>query len=193
MRDAKPTSGRREFIKRATAVTGVGAGVGLLSSTAAAAREHELYIAANSGEPYYHVTVSGSFENGDNDVLGRVSAGEQISFTYTGYMEKITVQETGEIAIQSTNANNFDGWRKLTLDNVDSTDVDYRVNTADGCSDYEKLEAEDSKPYKGAGDGTLGSFDTDIYYGRGDFTSARFTLDDIYATDLTVEYMDNAP
>ncbi|WP_276300401.1 twin-arginine translocation signal domain-containing protein [Halorussus lipolyticus] len=192
MQNSELDSGRRSFLKRTSGIAGAGIGIGLLSSTAAA-REHDLYIAAASGEPYYHITVTGSFENGDSDIVGRVSADEQISFTYTGYMEKINVQETGEIVIEATNGNNFDGWRKLTLDNVDSTSVDYRVNTADGISDYDKLESGDSKPTKGAGDGTLGSFDTDIYYGRGDFTSARFTLDDIYSTDLTVEYMDNAP
>lgn len=193
MQDSKTVFGRRGFLKRASVVAGAGIGGSLASSTTAAAHEHELYIAANSGEPYYHITVSGSFQNGDSDILGRVSDGEQKSFTYTGYMEEITVQETGEILIESTNARNFDGWRKLTLESADSTDIDYFVSTADGISDYEKLESEDDKPYKGPAHGTLGSFDTDIYYGRGDFTTADFTLDEIYAADLTVEYLEDAP
>src|SRR6056297_1066694 len=109
MRNSKRKSGRRSFLKRASGIAGAGIGVGFVSSTAAA-REHELYIAAASGEPYYHITVTGSFENGDSDIVGRVSADEQISFTYTGYMEKINVQETGEIVIEATNGNNFDGW-----------------------------------------------------------------------------------
>lgn len=192
MRNSETKSGRRGFLKRASGIAGAGIGVSLLSSTAAA-REHELYIAAASGEPYYYASVTGSFENGDSDIVGRVSADEQISFTYSGYMDEITVQETGEIVFTSTNALNFDGWRKMTLDNVDSTSVDYRVNTADGCSEYAKLESTDSKPVKGPGIGTLGSFDTDIYYGRGDFTEARFTLDDIYSTDLSFEYVERPP